>query len=162
TLARHHLGRLYNQLKRYEEAVTWLQQATGDRYYEGRPGAFNDLALNYFRLGKLDEAIDSYRQTLRLAPYNPDALVNLSTLLFERQEYKESQKYFDRLDRLVQRESTLHTSHSLWLGIRLNTIFQNTAKVIGLAKELQTRFPKSNEYRLYQKSLSDASAKGSL
>ena len=90
---------------------------------------------------------------MRLAPYNVDALVNVSTLLFEAQNYEESLKYFDRFDRLVQRNQTRHTAHSLWLGIKLVTIQQNTARAIEFATELKQNFTNSTEYRLYQESL---------
>ncbi|MBQ0726234.1 MULTISPECIES: tetratricopeptide repeat protein [Thalassolituus] len=153
TLARHHIGRLYSQLKQSEKAQENLQKAADDRYYDNRPGAYNDLALNFYRMDKSQLAIDAYLQTLRLAPYNVDALVNVSTLLFEAQNYEESLKYFDRFDRLVQRNQTRHTAHSLWLGIKLVTIQQNTARAIEFATELKQNFTNSTEYRLYQESL---------
>jgi len=153
TLARHHLGRLYSQMKKYKEARKFLEEAANDRYFNNRVGAYNDLALNFYRMDNPDAAIEAYSQSLRLAPYNVDALVNVSTLLFEAQRYTESMKYFDRFDRLVSRGQTNHTSHSLWLGIKLLTIQQNTGRAIELAGELKQRFPNSNEYRLYQESL---------
>ncbi|MFK4753476.1 tetratricopeptide repeat protein [Oceanobacter antarcticus] len=154
--AKHHLGRLYAQMQRYDKAEKWLETAAGDRYYDGRANAYNDLAMNYYRQNEPVKAIDSYLEALRLSPYNVDALVNASTLLFEAQRYGESRKYFDRLDRLVAKGNTRHTSHSLWLGIKLATIYQDTDKVIGLATQLKKQFPDSNEYRLYQESLGSA------
>ncbi|MEC8443075.1 MAG: hypothetical protein VXZ05_02615, partial [Pseudomonadota bacterium] len=124
-----------------------------DRYYNNRVGAYNDLALNFYRMDNANAAIEAYGQSLRLAPYNVDALVNVSTLLFEAQRYEESLKYFDRFDRLVERDQTEHTAHSLWLGIKLLTIYQQTQRTIALAGELKQRYPNSNEYRLYQESL---------
>lgn len=156
SLARHHLGRLYSQNKRYHDAEDYLQEAVEDRYYDNRAAAANDLAMNYYRQAKNAQAIDAYLQTLRIAPYNVEALVNVSTLTFEAQRYDESAKYFERFERLVQREQSQHTAHSLWLGIKLATISQNTRKAITLASELKRRFPDSTEYRLYQDSLSGA------
>ena len=112
TLARHHLGRLYARMKRYKEARDLLSEVANDRYYNNRAGAYNDMALNFFRMGNSQGAIEAYTQSLRLAPYNVDALVNISTLLFEAQRYDESLKYFDRFDRLVERDQTEHTAHS--------------------------------------------------
>ncbi|MDF1764637.1 MAG: tetratricopeptide repeat protein [Oleibacter sp.] len=152
--ARHHLGRLYMQTGRFKEAVQPLETAANDRYFNNRVEAYSDLALNYYRMDMPEQAITAYLQALRLAPYNVDALVNASTLLFEKQNYDESLKYFDRFDRLVQREQTLHTAHSLWLGIRLTTIKLDTARSIQFASELKRRFSNSNEYRMYQESLS--------
>ncbi len=156
TLARHHLGRLYSQLKRYDEADEYLNKAATDRYYDNRASAYNDLALNAYRQGNTEQAIESYGQTLRIAPYNVDGLVNISTLLFEAQRYDESLKYYDRFERLVQREQTRQSAHSLWLGIKLATLQQNTQRAIALATDLKRNFPESVEYRLYQDSLSGA------
>ena len=156
TLARHHLGRLYARMKRYKEARDLLSEVANDRYYNNRVGAYNDMALNFFRMGNSQGAIEAYTQSLRLAPYNVDALVNISTLLFEAQRYDESLKYFDRFDRLVERDQTDHTAHSLWLGIKLLTIHQQTSRGVALAAQLKQRYPDSEEYRMYQESLNGA------
>ncbi|UZK03067.1 tetratricopeptide repeat protein [Venatoribacter cucullus] len=156
TRARHNLGRLFSQTKEYASAESELKRASGDRYYDNRVGAMNDLALNFYRQNKIEQAIDTYGQTLRIAPYNAEALVNGSTLLFEAQRYEESLKYFDRFDRLVQREQAAHNAHSLWLGIKLLTIQQDTRRTIALATDLKRNFPDSVEYRLYQESLTGA------
>jgi type IV pilus assembly protein PilF len=159
-LAKHHLGRLYLTMGRHDEAREPLETASGDRYYNNRVGAYNDLALNFYRMENPNAAIEAYTQSIRLAPYNVDALVNISTLLFEAQRYDESLKYFDRFDRLVQRNQNAHTAHSLWLGIKLLTIHVQTARTIELAAELKRRFPNSNEFKMYQKSLSEQSGSG--
>ena len=156
TLARHHLGRLYSQMKEYKDADKELRKVAEDRYYENRAAAYNDLALNFYRQGKHEPAIEAYNQTLRLSPYNGDALVSISTLLFEAGRYDESYKYFDRFDRVVQRKQSQHSAHSLWLGIRLANIRQDTKHAVTYATALKRDFPKSSEYRQYQDSLSGA------
>ncbi|ASP39225.1 type IV pilus biogenesis/stability protein PilW [Bacterioplanes sanyensis] len=156
TQARHHLGRLFMQQGRFDDAGNYLQRAVDDRYYDNRVSAFNDLALNTFRGGDRAGAIDVYMRALRLAPYNVNALVNVSTLLFEEQRFEESQRYFDRFDRLVQRDQTDHTAHSLWLGVKLATISQQTQRAATFASDLKARFAQSQEYRLYQESLQGA------
>lgn len=158
TLARHHLGRLYARTKQYDEARGLLTDVANDRYYNNRVGAYNDLALNFYRMDNAQGAIEAYSQSLRLAPYNVDALVNISTLLFEAQRYDESLKYFDRFDRLVERDQTEHTAHSLWLGVKLLTIHQQTSRGVAMAALLKQRFPDSEEYRMYQESLNGVSS----
>ncbi|MCH2040699.1 MAG: tetratricopeptide repeat protein [Saccharospirillaceae bacterium] len=155
--AKHHLGRIYTRTKRFEEANDELTVVAGNRYYENRVAAHNDLAINAYRWGKPDLAVKSYRESLRIMPYNVDALGNISTLLFEAQNYSESQKYFDRLDRLAKRQQTQHNAHSLWLGIKLAAISQNTDRAIQFASELKQNFPDSKEYKQYQQSLSAVS-----
>src|SRR5690606_25231117 len=127
--------------KEFKKAIKELSFAAEDRFYDNRVGAYNDMALTYYRMGDTSAAMDSYNNALRVSPYNVDALVNMSTLKFEAQQYDESQKYFDRLDRLVQSDQATHTPHSLWLGIRLATIAQNTERVIHLASSLKQQFP---------------------
>ncbi|WP_430459578.1 type IV pilus biogenesis/stability protein PilW [Thalassolituus sp. LLYu03] len=156
SLARHHLGRLYSQNKRYKDAEQYLKAAADDRYYENRASAFNDLAMNFYRQGKTEPAIEAFGQTLRLAPYNAEALVNASTLMFEAGRYDESYKYFDRFERLVQRKQSQHNAHTLWLGIKLANVRQDTKSAVAMATELKRNFPNSNEYRQYQDSLSGA------
>lgn len=153
TQAKHHLGRLYNQKREYDKAEPWLRKATEDRYYDGRNQAFNDLAMNFYRQGHTDKAIETYSESLRISPYSAEPLVNIATLLFEGQQYKESLKYWDRLDRLVQRQQTRHTSHSLWLGIRLANIFQSSQRSARLAVQLSEEFPDSAEFQQYKDSL---------
>ncbi|MDO6805711.1 tetratricopeptide repeat protein, partial [Wenyingzhuangia sp. 1_MG-2023] len=79
TAAKHHLGRLYIQMKEYDKAKKWLETAAGDRYYDSRASAYNDLALNYYRQNQPANAIDSDMEAVRVAPYSVDALVNVST-----------------------------------------------------------------------------------
>lgn len=152
--AHHHLGRLYLQQKKFDKAIKEISYASNDPYYEHRPEAFNDLALTYYHQNKVEQAINAYMQTLRLAPYNAEALLNISTLYFEQQDYVNALKYFDRFDRLAQREQVQHSAHSLWLGIKISAIQQNTERAIALASDLKRNFPKSEEYRLYRESLS--------
>jgi len=156
-LARHHLGRLYTQLKRYDDAEDELRRVAEDPYYDNRAAASNDLAMNYYLQGKTDESIQTYGETLRINPYNADALVNVSTLLFEAQRFDESQKYYDRLLRMVGRnKQTQQTAHSLWLGIKLANIHDQPQRAAQLASELKRDFPHSNEFRQYRESLSGA------
>ncbi|HUH58211.1 MAG TPA: tetratricopeptide repeat protein, partial [Pseudomonadales bacterium] len=156
TRARHHLGNLYLQLKQYDRAEKELLRAANDRYYDDRSIAYNDIALMYYRQDRLEEAIQYYKETLRLTPYNAQALVNVSTLYFEQQNYEESQRFFNRLDRLVERDQINHTAHSLWLGIQLATINADTERAIALASDLKRNYPESSQYKLYQESLSGA------
>ncbi len=156
TRARHNLGNLYLQLKQYDQAEKELLRAANDRYYDDRSLAYNDLALMYFRQGRPEDAIKYYKETLRLSPYNAQALVNVSTLYFEQQNYDESLRYFNRLDRLAERDQISHTSHSLWLGIQLATINADTERAIALASDLKRNYPESSQYKLYQESLSGA------
>ena len=70
TQARHHLGRLYMQTGDYSKAEKLLKKSANDRYYNSRVQAYSDLGMTYYRLKQPSLAIESYKEALRLAPYN--------------------------------------------------------------------------------------------
>lgn len=150
TAARHHLGRLMTQSKRYKEAVRHLKRAAQDREYERRASAHNDLAKTYYYQGDNDRAIDSYLEALRIKPYFAESLVNVSTLLFQAKRMSEASKYYNRFQRLVSRNQSQHTAHSLWLGIRVASAQRDGKTVSDLAAQLRQQFPDSDEYREYR------------
>lgn len=153
TPAHHHMGRAYSQLGQFSNAERHLNVAASDRYYDRRVTAYNELAMVYYRQERESQAVETYLEALRLAPFNVEALVNVSTLLFELQQYDESQRYFDRFDRLAERQQTRHNAHSLWLGIKLAAIAQDTPRSIRFGSQLKQEFSGTTEYRLYQQSL---------
>lgn len=152
-LARHHFGLLMLQQKKYAQADRLFLTASDDRFYENRAQVFKDLAISSYQQKKPKKAVQYYRTALRLIPYDATALVNVSTLLFELKQYKDSNKYFKRLQQMVRKKSTKNTAHSLWLGIRLSVILNQSSRARILASELKKRFPTSSEYRAYKTSL---------
>ena len=154
TEARHHLGLLYFQQQDYKKSEKLLRQVLDDRYYDNRAKAYSDLAMVRYRVGDEQQAIEYYQQTLRLAPSNAQTLVNISTLTFEAQEYVQSGRYFQRFLRLVQQQQVQHTAHSLWLGIKLANVQQDSSAAAGYAAELKLKFANSAEYKEYLTSLS--------
>lgn len=152
-LARHHLGLLMMQKKEYKRADQLFLQVSQDRFYENRPQIFKDLAISAYEQKKLKKSVGYYRTALRLVPYDATALVNISTLLFELKSYKEANKYFKRLQRMVKDKATKHTAHSLWLGIRLSILLNEPRTTRSLALKLEKSFPKSKEFKAYKGSL---------
>lgn len=157
TMAKHHLGRLHAQQGKYQEAEQFFRQATSDRFYEQRPSAFNDRALNAFRVGNIAAATENYTEALRISPYNVDALINSSMVLLAQQELLPAFGYYERFLRLVDRRQTLHTAHSLWLGIRLADSLDKAVLREQLAAELQQSFSMSAEYQKYLSTLGQSS-----
>lgn len=154
TQARHNLGLLYFEQKNYKAAEKYLRQTLKDRYYDSRAQAYSDLALVRYRVGDEQQAIAHYQQALRLAPNNAQALLNVSTLTFEAQEYALAGRYFQRFMRLVNQQQVQHTAHSLWLGIQMANVQQNSAAAAQYAAELKLKFSHTEEYKAYLASLS--------
>lgn len=146
-------GLFLMQNKDFEPACDHLKQAAQDIEFQQRGKAYTSLGLCYFRQGDSKKAIETFKRTLKVQRYNAEALVNLTALLFEETRFKEAQTYYDRFTRLVERKQSKHTSHSLWLGIKLAEVNGNSKQVVALASELVKTFPGSEEYKLYKESL---------
>lgn len=149
----YHFGLFLMQNKEYEKACHHLKQAAQDIEFQQRGNAYTNLGLCYYRNGDVVNAIKTYKRTLKVQRYNAQALVNLSAVLFEEAQYQESQQYFARFQQLVNRKQSQHSANSLWLGIKLAQVQGSTQKAAQLAAELGKKFPDSNEYQLYKKSL---------
>lgn len=137
---------------RYEKACYHLNNAAQDVEYQQRGKAFQNLGLCYYRAGKIDLAITTYERMLKVQRFNAPVLVNLSTLLYEKERFEEAQQYFNRFTRLVDRQKSQHSANSLWLGIRLARVNKNAAEEKKLAQTLQVSFPDSEEYKRFKSS----------
>ncbi len=157
TMAKHHLGRLYAQRGYHRKAEYFFQQATKDKFYEQRPSAFNDRALNAFKAGDIAAATENYTAALRISPYNVDALINISMVLLAQQEFLPAFSYYERFMRLVDRRQTQQTAHSLWLGVRLADALRKAGLRDQLVAELQQSFSTSAEYQKYVSTLGQSS-----
>lgn len=149
----YNYGMFLMQHQRYGEACKYLNNAARDVEYKQRGKASQNLGLCYYRQGKIELAISTYERALKSQRFNAPILVNLSTLLFEVERYEESEGYYGRFLRLVEREQSKHSSNSLWLGIKLARHFEEKDKVKKFASELKQYFPKSKEYQLYKASI---------
>lgn len=149
TMATHHLGRLYAEMGKRKQAELYLSRATEDQFYENRPMAFNDRALNFYRGGDIKSATTSYTEALRLSPYNADVLLNISMVYFESQQYSDAYRYYDRFLGLTERKQVSHSARSLWLGIQLADQAGQTKLSEELAAELKQSFTASTEYQRY-------------
>ena len=149
----YNYGMFLMQNQRYDEACQFLDNAARDVEYTQRGKASQNLGLCYYRQGEIELAISTYERTLKSQRFNAPILVNLSTLLFEVDRFEESDSYYVRFLRMVERDQSKHSSNSLWLGIKLAQHFEESDKIKNLAAELKRDFPKSKEYQLYKASI---------
>lgn len=57
----------------------------------------NALGMIFFYEGKVDEAINTFKEALKINPTHPDVLFNYSKALFEKKDYFESWRYLTRI-----------------------------------------------------------------
>ncbi len=85
--------------KRIPEAIRSLERASA--YWQENPRVFNNLAIAYWKNGKVEDAINSFRQAIGLQPDNPEFLQNLVQLLLQSQKWNEALPYAEKIVQLV-------------------------------------------------------------
>lgn len=137
-------GFLFEQGK-FKEAYAQFSEASQDTMYSGRSRVFENMGLTSLRLNSEDQAMQHFERSLRLNPQQPRALLEMGTLLFDRQEYVPAQRYYEAFTQLSE-----HTARSLLLGARLAKVFQDRNQAASLGLQLKRLYPASPEYKQYQ------------
>ncbi|WP_261843990.1 type IV pilus biogenesis/stability protein PilW [Aliamphritea ceti] len=142
---------LFSQ-ERYEQACKELGRATEDPFYAQRAQAFENLGRCYQNLKRYPAAENAFKRSLTLNPNRPVALIELAETLLTEQQTDEAIVYFDRFGELVDNRQVEHYAKSLWLGIRISRIKNNSISAATYGLILKNLFPDSQEYREYKES----------
>lgn len=137
-------GFLFEQGK-FKEAYAQFSEASQDTMYSGRSRVFENMGLTALRLNDEEQAMQHFERSLRLNPQQPRALLEMGTLLFDRQEYVPAQRYYEAFTQLSE-----HSARSLLLGARLAKVFQDRNQAASLGLQLKRLYPASAEYKQYQ------------
>lgn len=138
---------LYRQ-KRFDEAYDAFERVSRDLQYSARAGAMLNLGRAAQKVNKIERAEAVFKLAVALEPRLTQAFVELAGIKFDQKEYAEAKHYLDRFSR-----SSKQTARSLWLGIRIETIFGNKDKIASHVLALKNMFPYSKEYLEYQNSV---------
>ncbi len=138
--------------QRYQEACGYLDNASSNPLYEGRPQALENLASCYMLSGQLTKAEETYRKVLRLSPNSAITIVELANLIYERGDGGEAWQLFNQYSELVNSRKVDHSAKSLWLGVRLSRDGRDPGMAATYALLLKNLFPNSPEYQRYKES----------
>lgn len=141
-------ARFLMEKERYQEAFTYFENASKDFSYRRRVDALFNLGLCSEKLGDTARAVASYEHALNLNQNFAPAALELAHRKFEREEYSEAKKYLDIFARNARQ-----SARSLWLGIRIERIFENKDKEASYALALKNLHPYSREFLEYKKLL---------
>ena len=92
------LGRTYEELKRYDEALNEYREAIRSNPADG--SLHGTLASALFELKRYDEAENAYRRAFEFDPLDSNAVVNLAAALQNQAKRDESIKYYREYLRL--------------------------------------------------------------
>jgi type IV pilus assembly protein PilF len=139
---------LYNQgdLKgAYREFKTVLK----DTVYTRRAQSLEYQGIVAKRLGKIDEAIDNYRRAIALNAMLANSHIGLTNIYFEREDYVQSYSAYNGFINLVRAQVARHNASTLWLGIQLAYIQEDSNALSSYSLQLRNLFPDSKEYQSY-------------
>ena len=146
--ARNNYGAFLFARGRYEEAIVQLQVAAQDRFYPRRAQVFENLGVCYLRIGESVKAEDSFVRAVELHFSQGRALLELSIIRYDQQDFIESKRLYDRHAAVVQQ-----SSRSLGICIKLARVFDDDDSEASCALVLKNIFPASDEYKEYQRTI---------
>lgn len=141
-------ARFLSEKKQYGEALVYFEKASQDLNYRGRTNALFNVGLCLEELGRETQAIASYQHALNINKKYAPAALELAHKSFSVGEYAEAKRYLDTFTQYARR-----SARSLWLGIRIERIFQNKDKEASYGLALRNLHPYSREFLSYKKLL---------
>ena len=145
-------GGLYNNYgvflcgqKRYNEAEKYFLQAIETPRYPTPELAFENAGACERKSPDYDIVkAEKYLSTaLDKNPQLPLALINMAHIRFEQKNFLSARGFLQRYESVSR-----HTADSLWLGVNVERQLNNKAGEQDYAKQLQTNFPKSEQFKL--------------
>lgn len=153
--ARNNYAALLFSLERYQDAYEQLERVVADTDYEGRSFAFESLGRSALRLGREQDALNSFERALQLNGNLYISAVELAQLKFENQDWAGARENYQQYLTVVDFYNIPHTPRALLAGIQIEGHFQNQEMVNNFTLILSTLYQDSPEYQVYQR-LSDA------
>ncbi len=133
---------------RCEEAFPHFEYVSKDINYRRRAEALFNLGICAEMIGDEVRAIASYQYALNLNNKYAPAALELAHKKFKSEEYADAKRYLD-----VYAKNARQSARSLWLGIRIERIFENKDKEASYALALKNLHPYSREFLEYKKLL---------
>lgn len=148
--ARNNYGSFLFSQQRYEEAEQQFRRVSQDFSYDGRQMALLNLGRTEVKLGKTDDAMRSFKQSLSINNRLADSHLELADLYFAARDYVTARQHLEQYNKLAGQNP-----RSLWLGIRIERIFGNKDKEASYALALKNLHPYSAEYLDYKNSVNE-------
>lgn len=145
---------LFNQ-QRYADAYQQLEIVTEDTGYEGRPIAFENLGRSAQRLQDAAAAERAFERALQLNGNLYVSALELAQMRFDRGDYASARTLYNQYLTTKNFLGIPHAPRSLWVGIQVESHFQNRDAVDGYVRLLTALYQDSPEYQLYQNFVND-------
>lgn len=140
---------LFSQ-ERFEDAYDQLQIVSADTGYEGRPVAFENLGRSALQIDRIDDAETAFERALQLNSNLFVSALELAEIKLHKQQLILARALYSQF--LTNREfnGVPHTPRSLWVGIQIESQFQDSEILDGFVRLLTTLYTDSPEYQQYR------------
>lgn len=91
-------GAFLCKLGRYDESQAYFDRALADPFYKTPAVALTNSGTCLSKAGKRDEAEAALRKALELRPDEPEALIQLASVLYEKGEYFKARAFVQRFE----------------------------------------------------------------
>lgn len=145
--ARNNYGTYLYLMKRYNDAIEQLQFAGASLGYDQRYRALENLGKVYMIVGDKENAEKTFKQTLQVNRDSVISLIELSELLYLKQQTAQASQLYEQFVRLVGQKN--QDSRALWIGIRIARANGDQMGSQVLVNQLRALFPESQEYQRY-------------
>ncbi|MCI0505218.1 MAG: type IV pilus biogenesis/stability protein PilW [Gammaproteobacteria bacterium] len=135
---------------RAEEAEKYFIKAIQIPLYATPELAYENAGACARRIPDSEKAERYLNKALELNPNLPTALINMAEIRFAQERFLSSRGYLQRYEAVSP-----HSAESLWLGIRIERKLGDKNAEANYKKQLQTKFPKSEQFRMMLNSLEE-------
>jgi len=130
----------------YKQAEQYLTKAANEPTYIDTAAAFENAGLCALKMPNNRAAEYYFKRALQQDPTRPTSYYELANIYFNQGKYKLAKKEIDGYSSVGN-----PNPQALWLAIRIANKMQDTDTALKEAAVLKKKFPKSAEYKLYQK-----------
>jgi type IV pilus assembly protein PilF len=146
-------GAFLCKLGRYDEAAKYFQIAVADPFYQTPAVALTNAGTCAIKGGKYDLAERDLRSALEYDPDNIEALFQMATVLYRKEDFFRARAFFQRYES-VGRQS----ADALLLGRNIELRLGNAKAAMEYTRRLRTQFPDSEQSRSLDASSSSPSS----
>jgi type IV pilus assembly protein PilF len=130
------------QRKREQESIKYFLAALRNPLYTTPDKSWVNAGICARQAGDAAAADDYFQKALKLRPAQPQALLQLADMAYQRKNFPEAKAYLMRIQREVEPTPAL-----LWLSLRVERALGDRNAEASLGFQLQKNFPQSPEAR---------------
>ncbi len=127
---------------RYDEAATYFERAVTDPFYQTPVVALTNAGTCAIKGGKFDAAERDLKLALDRGPDNAEALFQMATVLYRKDDFFRARAFIQRYESLGQ-----PSPESLMLGRNIELRLGNADAATDYTRRLRQNFPESEQAR---------------